>query len=124
MLAQSIDTAATKPLIGLTVPDLLPVGRAGLAAVKPAISVEPYAGGLGLDKRLAHGQPPVVGGMVDQPVAVENGAAPVVVAKYDDTCILAGNMRVQPSQVGIDMVRKAEEKRDCLLYTSPSPRDH
>jgi len=109
MLAQRIDTAAAEAAIRLAGPDHLPLARAGLPAVKTAIPIQFHAGRFGFDKGLTHGQAPVLGRVVDQPVAVKDGAPAVRIAQNDDPCILTRNMRVQPSQVGIDMIRQAKE---------------
>ena len=63
----------------------------------------------GLEMRLAHRQPRIVGGMVGKPIAVEHRAAAISIAADDQPGILTGDMRVQPPQIGIDMIRRTEQ---------------
>ena len=114
VLAQRFDTAAARPPVRRAGPDQAPVGFAGLAAVKAAISIKPDAGGVRFDKRLAHRKPPVFGRMVDQPVAIEHGPSPILIAKNDEPRILAGDVRIEPPKIGIDLVGEPKEKGENI----------
>ena len=110
MLAQGLDAATTKTLILGRRQDFGPVHASGVTLKEPAEPVKTDAGCLGLQQRLPHRQARIVRRVVGKAVAIEHGAAAVTVSTDNQPRILAGDMRIQPAQIGIDVVGRTKEE--------------
>ena len=47
----------------------------------------------------------------------------IEISNNNRICIIAGPCQLETEQHALDMAGKIKQITDCLLYTSPSPRD-